>query len=111
LYEAAVPTGSGARVIVQREDVGPPDRLRTLAMAVAALPGAVLLGATREPAGLIIAAAEDSGVDAGRLMKEVLGQVGGRGGGNVRLAQGSVPSADALDRAVAALSAALTGQG
>jgi hypothetical protein len=35
--------------------------------------------------------------------------VGGRGGGNARLAQGSVPSADALERAVAALGAALAG--
>jgi alanyl-tRNA synthetase len=51
LYEAATPSGDGIRVIVQREEAGPPDRLKPLATAVAALPRAVLLGATREPAG------------------------------------------------------------
>jgi alanyl-tRNA synthetase len=110
LYQAASPGGSGIRLIVQREDAGPPDRLRPLATAVAALSRAVLLGATGEPAGIILSAAADSGVDAGRLLKESLGAVGGRGGGNARLAQGSVPSADALERALGALSAALAGE-
>jgi alanyl-tRNA synthetase len=107
LYEATPPGPHGTRLVVQRQDAGPPDRLRPLAGAIAALPRAVLLGATREPAGIILTAAEDSGVDAGRALKEILGQVGGRGGGNARLAQGSVPSADALERAVSALVAAL----
>jgi alanyl-tRNA synthetase len=111
LYEAASPTGRGLRLIVQREDAGPPDRLRALAFAVSALPRGVLLGATREPAGVILAAADDSGVDAGKLLKASLAQAGGRGGGNSRLAQGSVPSADALERAVHALTAAVEGAG
>ena len=98
------------RVVLVQEDAGPPDRLRPLALAVAALPQGVLLGATRAPGGVILASAENSGVDAGRLMKEVLGRVGGRGGGNPRLAQGSVPSAEALELAVAQLRAALMGE-
>ena len=109
LYQAARPGAGGVRLVVVREDGGPPDRLRPLATAVAALPHAILLGATREPAGIILAAADDSGVDAGTTLKEILGQVGGRGGGNARMAQGSVPSDDALESATRALSAALGG--
>jgi alanyl-tRNA synthetase len=110
LYEASALTGGTARVVIVKEDPGPPDRLQPLALAVAALPQGVLLGATRAPAGVILASAEDSAVDAGRLVKEVLSRVGGRGGGNPRLAQGSVPSAETLDLAVAQLRAALMGE-
>ena len=42
-------------------------------------------------------------LDAGAVLKAVLAQHGGRGGGNARIAQGTVPSLDALDAAVAAL--------
>ncbi len=110
LYETSARTAGPARVVLVREDAGPPDRLRPLALAVAALPQGVLLGATRAPGGVILASAEDSGIDAGRLVKEVLGRVGGRGGGNPRLAQGSVPSAEALELAVAQLRAVLLGE-
>jgi alanyl-tRNA synthetase len=107
LYQASPSAASGIRVVILREDTGPPDRLRPLALAVAALPRGVLVGATSEPAGIILAAAEDAGVDAGRVLKEALGQAGGRGGGNARLAQGSVPTSEALDGAVEALRGAL----
>ncbi|MFL5515958.1 MAG: alanyl-tRNA editing protein [Gemmatimonadales bacterium] len=110
LYETGARAPAGARVVVLQEDAGPPDRLRALALAVAALPRGVLLGATRAPAGVILASADDSGVDAGRVIKEVLGRVGGRGGGNGRLAQGSVPSAQTLELAVAQLRASLMGE-
>ena len=109
LYETGARAGT-ARVVIVQEDMGPPDRLRPLALAVAALPQGVLLGATRAPAGVILASAEDSGVDAGRLVKEVLGRAGGRGGGNPRLAQGSVPSAEGLELVVGQLRAALMGE-
>jgi alanyl-tRNA synthetase len=111
LYDAASPTAAGIRLIVLREDAGPPDRLRPLAMALAGLPHGVLLGATREPAGIILGAAEDSGVDAGTMLKDALGKVGGRGGGNPRLAQGGVPSAEALESAIRALNVAIAGEG
>jgi alanyl-tRNA synthetase len=109
LYDAALPTAAGTRLVVLREDAGPPDRLRALATALATMPGGVLLGATREPAGIILAAAGDSDVDAGKILKEALGKVGGRGGGSPRLAQGSVPSAEALETAMRGISAAITG--
>ena len=51
------------------------------------------------------AALRDSELDAGKLIKATLNAVGGRGGGTANLAQGSVPSGDALERALTALSA------
>src|SRR6185295_3879766 len=59
LYESSARMAGMARVVIVKEDTGPPDRLRPLALAVAALPQGVLLGATRAPAGVILASAED----------------------------------------------------
>jgi alanyl-tRNA synthetase len=73
------------------------ERLRGLAQAVAGLPRAVVVGATADPPAVLLACSEDSGLDAGRVLRAGLERVGGRGGGNARLAQGSVPAA-ALDR-------------
>jgi alanyl-tRNA synthetase len=106
LYAAAA-GGAGARVVTVREEAGPVDRLRPLAQAVAALPRAVFIGAVAAPASVLVAASEDSGVDAGRLVKEMAQQAGGRGGGNPRLAQGSIPDPAALRSLLEALAAAI----
>ena len=37
-------------------------------------------------------------MDAGKLLKAALAEAGGRGGGNARIAQGSVPDPATLDR-------------
>jgi alanyl-tRNA synthetase len=103
LHAAAVPDGSGLRRIVLHEERGPIERLRALAHAIVAMPRALFIGSTGEPAALIVAASEDSGLDAGRMVRTALEQVGGRGGGNARLAQGTAPTAAALDQAVAAI--------
>jgi alanyl-tRNA synthetase len=55
---------------------------------------------------VLVAASEDSGVDAGAVLKAALASAGGRGGGAPRLAQGSVPNADAVDAVLAAVHAA-----
>ena len=103
LYAASMPDGSGLRSIVVREEKGPIDRLRPLAQAVAAMPRALFLGWTADPPALVVAVSADSGLDAGRMLKSALEQVGGRGGGNARTGQGTAPSAPALEEAVAAI--------
>ncbi len=103
LFAASTPDGSGVRSIVVREEKGPIDRLRALAQAVAAMPRALFVGWTADPPALIVAASEDSGLDAGRMLKSSLEQVGGRGGGNPRTGQGTAPSASALEEAVTAI--------
>ncbi len=47
--------------------------------------------AAEEPPSVLIASSVDSGVNAGAVLKQVLAENGGRGGGSATLAQGKVP--------------------
>jgi alanyl-tRNA synthetase len=55
-----------------------------------------------------VAATEDSAADAGKLVRESLAAVGGKGGGSPRLAQGTAPSAELAARALELIRVALT---
>ena len=84
--------GRGRRAAaVERRPAGGLEELRALAHAFTALPKAVLVAAVDEPPALLLAASEDSGVNAGAALKAALAEAGGRGGGSPRIAQGSVP--------------------
>ncbi len=98
-YDAASPNERGVRTIVVR-DVASMDDLKILAQATLALPRAVVVGVLAAPPSVLLAASEDSGVDAGKLLKEQLAAAGGRGGGSPRVAQGSVPDAASLESLV-----------
>ncbi len=100
LYEMTAPTPAGVRVAVLRRDGGSLEDIRPLAQAFASLPKTVFVAAVLSSATVLVAAADDAGVDAGRLLKPVLTTAGGRGGGSPRLAQGTVPNADALEGVV-----------
>jgi alanyl-tRNA synthetase len=106
-YDAASPDANGIRTIVIR-DAASIDELRALAQAAFALPRVVVVGALVNPPSVLLASSEDSGVDSGRILKEQLAAVGGRGGGSPRMAQGSVPDVAACDAVVAKL---LSGDG
>ena len=97
LYEMTAPTPAGVRVAVLRRDGGSLEDIRPLAQAFASLPKTVFVAAVLSSATVLVAAADDAGVDAGRLLKPALTAAGGRGGGSPKLAQGTVPNADALD--------------
>lgn len=101
LYDTAPPDARG-RHIVRHEAAGM-EELRALAQAIVALPMAVLVGTTLNPPSLLLATAEDTGMDAGRLVRESVTKLGGRGGGSSRIAQGSVPEAQRLTEAVASV--------
>jgi alanyl-tRNA synthetase len=98
-YDAASPDADGIRTIVVR-DAGSMDELKTVAQAALALPRCVVVGALVSPPSVLIAASEDSGVDAGKVLKAELAAAGGRGGGSPRMAQGSVPDAASLESLV-----------
>jgi alanyl-tRNA synthetase len=98
LYADAAPDPDGVRRIIVRDESAI-ERLRFLGQAVASLAQVVFIGAARTPPGLIVATSDDSGRDAAAWLRTVLERVGGRGGGNARLAQGTVP-ADKLDAAL-----------
>ncbi len=105
LYDRAAPDAAGVRRIVDRRATGAVDELRLLAQALTALPRAVLVAAVESPPTVLLASSGDSGVDAGATLKRTLGAVGGRGGGSSRLAQGSLPDAQALDQVLRDLGA------
>jgi len=83
------------RRIARIDDAQSMEELRGLAQVYATLPGGVMIGVVSDPASVLFAAAEDTGIDAGRTLREALTKVGGRGGGSARVAQGSVPDAQA----------------
>jgi alanyl-tRNA synthetase len=101
-YETAAPDASGVRTIVVR-DAASMDDVRALAQAAFAFPKVVVVGALTNPPSVLVASSEDSGVDAGKVLKERLAASGGRGGGSPRLAQGSVPTVDAVETVVSSL--------
>jgi alanyl-tRNA synthetase len=102
----ALDAPGGPVVAVVREASLPVERLRPLAQAFAALPRAVFVGVVEEPPSLLLAAAPDSGIEAGPLLRAALDAVGGRGGGNSRMGQGSAPSLAALEQVIAVVTTA-----
>ena len=101
LYDTA--QDDSPRRIVVREEKGSIERLRPLAQAIAAMPGALFVGWTADPPAILVAASADSGVDAGVRLRSALEACGGRGGGNARLAQGTAGSAAAAEQVVRTL--------
>ena len=101
-YDAAPVDARGVRTVVIR-DIPSMDELRALAQASFALPRVIVVGALEEPPSVLVAASEDSGLDAGKWLKAQLTAAGGRGGGSPRMAQGSVPDRAAVDAVVQAL--------
>jgi len=97
LYGSITPDARGRRIAIVREADGPIERLRPLSQAFASLPHAVFIGLVEQPPSILLAAAADAGLDAGKQLKSALEAVGGRGGGNARSAQGTVKERASLD--------------
>jgi alanyl-tRNA synthetase len=100
LYAATAPDETGVRRALQRLPYGNLEDLRALAQSFTAQSKAVFTAALDEPPAVLLAVSADTGVDAGKLLKAALAQAGGRGGGNPRMAQGSLPSRDALEQTI-----------
>jgi alanyl-tRNA synthetase len=104
LYDAAPIAPSGLRLhenALASGSIG--DDARTEAQSFTASPRAVYLAVSRDPAAILLAASPDAALDAGAVLKQAVTAAGGRGGGNAAMAQGSVPSTEALDTALAAI--------
>ncbi len=91
LHAATAPGEDGIRRVVEKGAID--DAVRTRAQAFIAGGKAVFLAVSEDPAAVLLAASADSGVHAGNRVKEAVAAVGGRGGGNQALGQGSVPAA------------------
>ncbi|MBI5085929.1 MAG: alanyl-tRNA editing protein [Acidobacteria bacterium] len=105
LYTAAAPDAARMRRHLERLDAALGDELRATAQSYCAQPLAVFIAASANPPSVLMASSADSGLDAGSLLKEALAAAGGKGGGNARLAQGSLPSPEALESLLAHLTA------
>jgi alanyl-tRNA synthetase len=103
LYQNTAPGPDGMRRVVRRADRGSLEELRAIAQSFTAQPKAVFIAAVADPPSVLFAVSEDAGIDAGKLLKAVLTEAGGRGGGTARIAQGSLPDAAALDPVLAKL--------
>jgi alanyl-tRNA synthetase len=101
LYAATAPMPDGVRRVGQRLARGSLEELRAVAQSFTAAPKAIFLAALADPPSLLVAVSDDAGVDAGKLLKPLLAEAGGRGGGSARIAQGSVPSPEALELGLA----------
>ncbi|MDQ2930925.1 MAG: alanyl-tRNA editing protein [Gemmatimonadota bacterium] len=105
-FDTATPDANGRRrIVIDHRDAGAPatvDELRSLAQATLALGDALFIGTLPSPPTIVVASSE-GGLDAGATLKKLLADHGGRGGGNARIAQGTVPTLGALDAVLAAL--------
>jgi len=98
VYGATAAGPDGLRRHTRRMTGGSMDELRALAQSFTAQPKGVFVAALENPASVLYAVSADSEIDAGQVLKQALAEVGGRGGGNTRLAQGSVPQAASLEK-------------
>ena len=93
LYAATPPDARGRRVHQAAPRTGPIDYWRLLAQQfTSAGPDALFLLTLGEPPTLLLALSEGGG-NAGQIVKAAIEPLGGRGGGNARLAQASLPDA------------------
>jgi len=90
MYDATTPTSDGIRLVALTNEMPTMDTLRSLAMGVIERPKAAFVGSTGE-GQVLVATSEDSGLDAGKALREALSALGGKGGGSPRLAQGAAP--------------------
>jgi alanyl-tRNA synthetase len=103
-YANTAPDSQGVRRLSQRAASGAiGEELRALAQSFTAQPKASFLAVFENPPALLLAVSSDLGVHAGEKMKAAVARGGGRGGGNPLIAQGSLPSREALEKACAEL--------
>ena len=103
LYRNTAAGTDGFRRVSQRAARGSLEELRAVAQNFTAQPKAVFTAALEEPPSVLFAVSEDSGIDAGKALKAAISEVGGRGGGNARIAQGSVGDVGKLERVLGKL--------
>ncbi|HYO80200.1 MAG TPA: alanyl-tRNA editing protein [Bryobacteraceae bacterium] len=84
------------------------DEVRAEAHGFIQAGGQVYLARCIDPPSVLLACHVATGQNAGALLKPMLAEAGGRGGGSAQLAQGSVPSVQALERIVGRLQVVLS---
>ena len=88
----------GIPVVVKRIDL-PQKELALLAASVSEKGGVALLAGSGESVRVVLASG-DNRVNAGEIIGQVCGMLGGKGGGKPAMAQGGGPDAAQLDLAL-----------
>jgi len=106
---AGIPETSGRKVVVRTFSDRDIYALKVLAQKLTrCAPNVVtLLGTTSPQPSVVLAQSAGQPFDMGALMKQVMSAHGGRGGGSKDMAQGGLPSADSVSKALEAARAAL----
>ena len=104
---AGTPVGPDGIRRAQRRVESLTEESRAEAQSFTAGGAAIFFALTENPPSVLLAVSPASGVHAGNLLKPALAEVGGRGGGNAALAQGSVPSKEALGQLVSVVTGVL----
>ena len=106
LYAESAPGPDGIRRVLRRvAALG--EETRTEAQSFASQGPGIFLAIAENPPSVLLACSKDSGARAGDILKGALSAAGGRGGGNAALAQGSLPSKQALEQTAQALASQL----
>ena len=103
LYSETQADAEGRRSVV-RAVAAIDDDVRAMAQGFTSGEKARFIAIAENPPAILLAVSGDLGVHAGNELKPLLAEAGGRGGGNVTLAQGSVPDAGKLAAVIAKLS-------
>jgi len=106
LYQSTPAAPDGMRRHVRRVASGSIEELRALAQSFTEQSQAIFAAAVENPPAFLYAVSADTGIHAGQALQKALSEAGGRGGGNARVAQGSVPDREQLDRVLAVLGGA-----
>lgn len=107
-WEGTLPDASGVRRLRAAEGMTS-DELRAFVLACASLPVTISVGAVRATRTVAVSVSADLDANAGTLLKAELQNVGGRGGGSARTAQGTVPTDAQVDVVLDALLGAVVG--
>jgi alanyl-tRNA synthetase len=96
LYATTQPDEQETRRVIRRaESIG--EEVRAEVQSFTSGSRAIMLVLATNPPSVLLGASKDSGLNAGQWLKTVLSELGTRGGGSPTMAQGSLPSLDALD--------------
>ena len=95
LWTACIPDSDGVRRIVVSAS-GAVKESEPLAQQLVALGFCAVVVTNAAAGAVLMATAQDTGIDAGQTLRAALQAVGGRGGGSPRLAQGAVPDPSQL---------------
>lgn len=108
---AETPVANGRKLVIRHFSDRDMNALKLLAQKLTRLADdSVVLLAAKSPQGsLVFAQSAGQPFDMGRLMKETLAKVGGRGGGSKDMAQGGVPDAEAVVSALEHAAAGIRG--